>query len=347
MTLGPVMVDIEGLALTPADRRLLQEPAVGGIILFARNYETPDQVRALCASIRELRDPELLIAVDQEGGRVQRFGAPLTRLPPLRWFGRRYESDRVEGRRAIREAGWLLGSEVASLGVDFSFTPVVDLDYGLSQVIGDRALHRDPGIVADLATELMRGLRDAGVAAVAKHFPGHGGVTGDSHHELPTDRREWAQLIDDMKPYQRLVAEGLPAIMTAHVVYAQCDRWPASFSSWWLTQVLRERFGFSAALFSDDLSMQAAREFGTPVELAQRALAAGCDMVPVCNDRRAAEQVVAALADRASALGHARLARLRRSSMISWEQLQSMERWHEALRTLAGWSDRPPLELDA
>ena len=332
--LGPVMTDIEGTVLTPADRRLLSEPAVGGVILFQRNFESPAQLAALCADIRALRDPALLIAVDQEGGSVQRFGAPLTQLPPLRWFGRLYDLEREPARRAIREVAWLLGTEIAALGVDFSFTPVVDLDWGVSQVIGDRALHRNPAVVAELATELMRGLDDAGVAAVAKHFPGHGAVTADSHDELPIDRRDWSNLLDDMAPYQRLIREGLPGIMTAHIVYEQCDRLPATFSRWWVTDVLRGRLGYSAAVFTDDLSMQAARAFGSPVELATKALDAGCDMLLVCNRRRDAEDVVAALSSRTSAVSHARLARMRRSSAISWESLGTLERRERAAATV-------------
>ncbi|MEL7535461.1 MAG: beta-N-acetylhexosaminidase [Pseudomonadota bacterium] len=347
MTLGPVMLDVEGLALSPADRRLLMEPAVGGVILFRRNFESPEQLGELTAEIRALRQPELLIAVDQEGGRVQRLVEPMTRLPPLRWFGRRYDQEPQAARSAIRETSWLLGSELAAVGIDFSFTPVVDLDWGVSGVIGDRSLHADPRVVAELALELMRGLRDAGMAAVAKHFPGHGGVTADSHEELPVDRREWSALLDDMQPYQRLIAEGLPAIMTAHVVYPNCDPQPASFSRWWLTDVLRQRLGFGGAIFSDDLSMQAASELDPPDVLAQRALAAGCDMVLVCNQRRSAERVVAALGSKSSALSHARVARLRRSSTTSWAELRTMQRWQTAVATVDTWRDRPLLELDA
>ena len=347
MTLGPVMVDVAGLALTPADRRLLQAPGAGGVILFKRNFESVEQVTELCAEIRALRDPELLIAVDQEGGRVQRFGAPLTVLPPLRWFGRRYDEDPADARRAVRDAAWLLGAEIAALGVDFSFTPVVDLDWGVSSVIGDRALHRQPHIVTELAVELMRGLRDAGVGAVAKHFPGHGAVTADSHEALPTDRREWASLLDDMLPYQRLIAEGLPGIMTAHIVYEQCDPQPATLSRWWLTEVLRRRFGYQAAVFSDDLSMRAVGRFGSPAALAGKAVNAGCDMVLVCNDRPAAESVVAAMADKASALTHARLARMRRSSAIPWAELTKMAQYEAVLARAATWQARPSLELNA
>ncbi len=347
MTLGPVMLDVAGLELTPADRRLLTEPAVGGVILFARNYDSPEQLAALCADIRALRQPELLIAVDQEGGRVQRFRDPLTILPAQRAFGRLYDQDRSRARALLRDAAWLLGSEVGALGVDFSFAPVVDLDRGLSEVIGDRALHTEPAIVAELAVEVMRGLRDAGVAAVAKHFPGHGGVVADSHTDLPVDRREWAELIDDMTPFQRLIDEGLPAVMTAHVIYAACHPDIATLSRWWLTDVLRSRLGFQAAIFSDDLSMQAARQLGTPVELARQALAAGCDMVLICNQRRAAEDVVRALGQAASAPSHARLARLRRSSRHCWADLATMERWQRVVSELDEFGQPPPLTLDA
>ncbi len=347
MSLGPVMLDIEGTALSPADRRLLREPALGGVILFARNYESPAQLAELTREIRALRSPELLIAVDQEGGRVQRFSDGLTRIPPMRELGRAYAQDPGAATALARETGWLLGAELAAHGVDFSFTPVLDLDWGVSEVIGDRAFHRQARVVAELGLALMRGLRDAGVVAVAKHFPGHGAVVADSHHELPVDRREFAELLEDLQPFARLGRDGLPAVMTAHVVYTACDELPATFSRWWLTDYLRGELGFDGAIISDDLTMQAARDYGSVEETARLALAAGCDMVLVCNRRDAAERAVAALNDWREPPAMVRLASLRGRRAEGYDALKATERWTNASRAVARLLERPELDLHA
>jgi beta-N-acetylhexosaminidase len=203
MTLGPVMLDIEGLALTAEDRELLRHPNVGGVILFARNYESPEQLARLTGEIHALRRPELVVAVDQEGGRVQRFREGFTRLPPMHLLGRRYDLERDHALQLAETCGWLMAAELRAAGVDLSFAPVLDLDYGLSEVIGDRAFHRDPEAWRDLAGRFAAGMRHAGMASVGKHFPGHGGVVADSHHALPEDRRPYADLLDDMRPYER------------------------------------------------------------------------------------------------------------------------------------------------
>ncbi|MFQ5609899.1 MAG: beta-N-acetylhexosaminidase, partial [Woeseiaceae bacterium] len=239
MSLGPVMLDIDGRSLTPADRDLLLEPAVGGVILFSRNYESPEQIVDLVAGIRALRSPPLIVAVDHEGGRVQRFRDGFSAIPPMRTIGREYERDQTRAQGLARQAGWLIASELRACGIDLSFAPCVDLDWGVSEAIGNRAFHANPDSVADLASAFCRGLRRAGMAAVAKHFPGHGAVVADSHFKLPFDRREYGDVLDDMRPYERLVGAGLIAgVMTSHVVYGEMDDMPASFSKFWIEQEL-------------------------------------------------------------------------------------------------------------
>ncbi len=347
MTLGPLMLDVAGEALTPAERRLLKAPAVGAVILFARNFKSVEQVTDLIVDIKSLRSPELLVAVDQEGGRVQRFQSGFTRVPPMREIGRVFDEDAARARALAREAGWLLGSELSAVGVDFSFTPVVDLDRGVSEVIGDRAFHAKPDVVGELATALMRGLADAGQVAVAKHFPGHGGVAADSHLELPTDRRELADLADDLAPFQRLSREGIAGVMTAHVVYAACDPLPPTLSPWWLGTVLRQQLAFDGVIFSDDLDMQATRQFGSIPECASDALAAGCDMVLVCNNRSAAEATAERLEDYASPPSMLRRARLRGTQPTSMTTLQASDRWLRSRDLMAALVATPEFELKA
>lgn len=252
------MLDVEGRQLTPADRTLLAEPAVGGVILFTRNYESPEQLAELVASIRKLRSPPLLIAADHEGGRVQRFREGFSEIPPMRRLGRHYDVDPRSAVALARTAGWLIGSELRAADIDLAFTPCVDLDWGVSEVIGDRAFHRNPDAVAALAGAYCNGLRSAGMAAVAKHFPGHGAVAPDSHKQLPFDRREYGHLLDDMRPYEKLIGNRqLAAVMIAHIVYPEADPLPASFSAYWIKEQLRSRLGFDGAVLCDDMSMQA------------------------------------------------------------------------------------------
>src|SRR5580658_4803406 len=240
MSLGPVMVDIAGTALTAADRELLAHPLVGSVILFTRNYVEPAQLQALVADIQSVRNPALLIAVDHEGGRVQRFRPGFSALPPLRRIGHAYETDAQAGLSTARAMGWLMAAEVLACGLDFSFAPCVDLDYGLSEIIGDRAFHARARIVSPLAVAYMHGMRDAGMAATAKHYPGHGAVVADSHLALPVDRRELVDMEEDLQPYRRLIANGLPAVMVAHVLVPAVDALPASFSQRWITRELRQ-----------------------------------------------------------------------------------------------------------
>ena len=295
--LGPLLVDVAGTELTDADRAVLRHPLVGGVILFARNCPDADGVRRLAAELHALRDPPLLVAVDQEGGRVQRVQEGVTRLPALALIGALWDRDRDGAKRTARDAGWLMAAEMLALGVDVSFAPVVDLG-GRSRVIGDRAFHRDPEAVAELAVAYARGMADAGMHAVAKHFPGHGGVAEDTHVERPVDRRRLADLeLADLRPYGRLIDAGLSGVMMSHVVYPDVAPEPASLSRRWIHDILRGRYGFQGAVVADDLSMDAAAVAGGTPERVRRALAAGCDLAPVCNDRAG---VAAVLADKAA-----------------------------------------------
>jgi beta-N-acetylhexosaminidase len=342
------MLDLEGLLLTPADRDLLAEPAVGGVILFSRNYASPSQLSDLVASIRAVRSPPLLIAVDQEGGRVQRFREGFSAIPPMRRIGREYDRDPDEALQLARTAGWLIASELRAADVDLSFVPCVDLDRGVSEVIGERAFHSDPDAVAALTASFCRGLRKAGMVAIAKHFPGHGAVVADSHEQLPVDRREFGDLLDDLRPYETLIGHRLLAgVMLAHVVYVETDPLPAGFSRYWIEDQLRAQLGFDGAVFCDDLSMKATIKFGSMPKRAELALAAGCDMVLICNDRPAARVTVATLRDYSNPLSLVRLARLHGTGQTLRETLLASDEWQAASERLGRWFDRPELELHA
>ncbi len=348
MALGPVMLDIAGLELTPADRSLLAEPAVGGVILFSRNYASPEQVADLVAAIRAVRSPPVLVAVDHEGGRVQRFREGFSAIPPMRRLGAEFDRDPEGAIESAKMAGWLIASELRAAAVDLCFAPCVDLDYGASEVIGDRSFHSDPEIVATLASAFCSGLRSVGMAAVAKHFPGHGAVLADSHEKLPVDRREYSDILDDMRPYERLIANRrIAAVMLAHVVYPEIDSLPAGFSAQWIRSQLRGQLGFDGAVFCDDLSMKATASFGSMPHRARRALEAGCDMVLICNDRPAAVAAVSALNDYSNPLSLVRLARLHGTGSVMRESLQASDEWQHASASFRRMLERPPLELDA
>ena len=293
MSLGPIMLDVVGTELTADDVRRLQHPLVGGVILFARNFVNCAQLAALTTSIHAVRQPPLLIAVDHEGGRVQRFRDGFTKIPPMREFGKIWDVDRKKAKELAIQAGWILAAELRAHGVDFSFTPVLDMDYGDSLVIGDRAFHKNTTAINELAFSLMQGLKKGGMQAVGKHFPGHGFVVADSHVSIPVDEREFDKIAqNDMQPFRQMIDEGLAAIMPAYVIYPKVDDKPAGFSTKWLQKVLRERLGFQGVIFSDDLSMEGATVGGDVTTRSLAALNAGCDMVLLCNRPDMADELL-------------------------------------------------------
>jgi beta-N-acetylhexosaminidase len=347
VTLGPLMVDVAGLELTPEDRDVLRHPLVGSVILFTRNYADSSQLARLVAEIHAVRTPALIVAVDQEGGRVQRFRPQFSLLPPPRRIGHEFDLDPKHGLTLARSMGWLMAAELRAHGVDLSFAPCVDLDYGVSEVIGDRAFHAKPEAVAQLALAYMQGMKDAGMAATAKHFPGHGAVVADSHQSLPVDRRGWNELGDDIAPYRRLIANGLPGVMVAHVLFPQVAPEPASLSRRWIQNALREELRFEGAIFTDDLSMGGAKEFGDVVARASAALAAGCDVLPVCNDRPAVQQLLDGLDHEIQPSSHLRLVRMRGRAAPERDELLAGAPWRGAQELLARSAAPPALKLTA
>jgi len=346
MSLGPVMVGLSGLTLLPEERDMLADPLVGGVILFSRNYESPEQVAQLTAEIKALRSPGLLVAVDQEGGRVQRFRKGFTLLPAVAALGRKYDEDPDQARRLAEITGWLMAVELRSVGVDFSFAPVLDLGGKNSRVIGDRAFHRDPEVVADLARHYVRGMKQAGMAATGKHFPGHGGVIEDSHVELPVDTRSIEDLqIADLLPFERIIHYGMEAVMAAHVIYQAVDDDPAGFSPFWLKRVLRTDLGFQGAIFSDDLEMVAAGVVGDFAQRAQRAIAAGCDMVLVCKDPAAIDAVLTGLRGWQDPVAQLRLARMHGTHSVERAVLMRDPRWQQACRAVGDYDEPHTLGL--
>jgi beta-N-acetylhexosaminidase len=293
---GPAVVDILSTALTEDDVSRLGAPAAGGVILFSRNYESVSQIEVLVQEIKRVREPELPICVDHEGGRVQRFREGFTAIPPMRLLGRMWDRDRKGALELAHAAAYTIGAELGALGVDFSFAPVLDLDFGASEVIGDRALHFDPIAVGALGAELVKGFAAAGMAAVGKHFPGHGFAAADSHVEVPLDKRTFNEIArKDLVPYRAAIEAGLAGVMPAHVIYDQVDPEPAGYSKFWLQEVLRGKLGFEGLIFSDDLSMKGATTVGGIPERATAALTAGCDMVLLCNDPEGLDVVLESL----------------------------------------------------
>lgn len=318
--IGPVMIDVEGYTLSSAEQQNINHPNTGAVILFSRNYSDPEQISKLISSIRLARDGDILIAVDQEGGRVQRFQTGFTRLPAVATF-----SDVPE---LAETAGWLMAAELLAVGVDFSFAPVLDIDCGVSEIIGDRSFSQNQKLATQLASRFRKGMNSAGMAATGKHFPGHGAVALDSHLTLPVDERDLETIRQkDMSPFKQLIAEGLEGIMPAHVVYPEVDTLPAGFSAKWIQQILRKELNFNGAIFSDDLSMEGAASIGDFSERARLALHAGCDMVLVCNDPTAAEQVLSSIPITQDDLRETRLRQMRGKFDGNREQLLESEKW--------------------
>jgi beta-N-acetylhexosaminidase len=340
------MIDVAGTELTAEDARVLRHPLVGGVLLFTRNYRDRAQLAALNESIRALRSPHLLIAVDHEGGRVQRFREGFTRLPPARAIGRRYDADRHDGLKLAHEAGWLMAIELRAVGIDFSFAPCVDLDYGVSEIIGDRAFHSDADAVAALAGAYIAGMREAGMAATAKHFPGHGAVVADSHIALPVDRRDFVDLGADLRPYRLLIEDHLAGVMAAHVVFPKVDARPASLSRRWIADILRGELNFHGCVFADDLNMAGAVAFGDVAARARLALAAGCDVLPICNDRQSVLAVLDDIdPDLSTPASQARWVRMRGRGEAP-ANLEADELWQRRVARIAELSAPPPLVLE-
>ncbi len=347
--IGPLMVDIDGYSLSDDDVKLLQMPSVGGVILFSRNFHSPDQLHELVSDIKALRSPPLLVAVDQEGGRVQRFREGFSRLPAMRVFGQLYDQQPERAIHLAHECGWLMAAEIRSTGIDISFAPVLDLDKGISTVIGTRAFHHDPIIVGHLAKAFVEGMAEAGMPATGKHFPGHGSIAADSHTDIPVDSRSWQEIEkEDLLAFQLMIDSKIHALMMAHVIYSQIDPLPAGFSRFWVKQVLREKMGFKGVIFSDDLSMQGAVVVGDYRQRAIKSIEAGCDMVLVCNHRVAAWDVANVLKDRIRADVSTRLSCLYGqaetiTTMSKDERLQS-KRWQEISQTLVKYADDPGMD---
>jgi beta-N-acetylhexosaminidase len=347
MSLGPLMIDLGGTHLSDEEQLLLRHPLVGGVILFTRNFIDSAQLEALTARIHGARTPPLIIAVDQEGGRVQRFKAGFSALPAARRIGHEFDLEERAGLELARRLGWLMAAELRAHGVDLSFAPCVDLDYGASEVIGDRALHARAQVVAQLAVAYAHGMRAAGMAATAKHFPGHGAVVADSHLALPVDRRELADLQDDIAPYRLLIANGLAAVMAAHVVYPAVDALPASLSARWIEGVLRGELGFQGAVFSDDLSMAGAASAGDLPTRARLALAAGCDMLPICNNRPGVLTLLERLEPEPAPASQLRLVRMRGRDAMNIAALQLSAPWQQSREALARTMAPPALQLQS
>lgn len=348
MTLGPLMVDVAGTELTAEDVQVLKHPLVGGVILFTRNYRDPFQLTALVTAIHAVRSPALLVAVDHEGGRVQRFRSEFSVLPPLRRIGKEYDLDPKAGLELARHMGWLMAAELRACGVDLSFAPCVDLDYGVSEIIGDRSFHSKAPVVSQLAIAYVHGMKDAGMAATAKHFPGHGAVVADSHTHAPVDRRRYVDMDEDIMPYRRLIANGLPAVLAAHVLFPEVDGDAvASVSPRWIRDILRGELGFKGVVFTDDMSMAGAAVAGDIVERSRRALDAGSDMVLICNSRPGVLTVLDKLKVEPSPASAVRLVRMRGRDGMSRDTLMASAEWQQCRTMLARCSAPPSLKLDA
>ncbi|MGD9591218.1 MAG: beta-N-acetylhexosaminidase [Candidatus Berkiella sp.] len=336
--IGPVILDVQGLSLTPEDIEILNHPHVGGVIFFSRNYESRSQLADMAKHIKSIR-PSLVLCVDQEGGRVQRFVKECTKLPNLSVLGELYENKTyplAKIQEIAEKLGYLMALEVRSLNVDLSFAPVLDLDKGISEVMKSRCISQDPKLVALLAISYVKGMSKAGMKATAKHFPGHGSVSADSHLALPEDKRTFAQIQDDMLPFKNLIEFGIAALMPAHIVYPNIDPYPVGFSSYWLQTVLRQKLNFKGAIISDDLSMEGASGIGNYARRAHIALESGCDFVLICNNRIGAIEALQGIH-----LNHHEPTQKRRLSMLAqgqspaWEELKNTEQWQDAYSVMA------------
>ncbi|MGZ4981011.1 MAG: beta-N-acetylhexosaminidase [Methylobacter sp.] len=320
--IGPIMLDVAGLTLAQDEKEKINHPNTGAVILFSRNYQDPEQVTELINQIRAARNGNILIAVDQEGGRVQRFRHGFTRLPSADSY--------AQSPELTESAGWLMAAELLAVGVDFSFAPVLDIDCGISEIIGNRSFSTDPALATRLSSLFRKGMNEAGMAATGKHFPGHGAVALDSHLTLPIDERDLDSIrAKDLVPFKQLIEEGLEGIMPAHVVYPKVDPNPAGFSPFWIQQILRKELNFNGTVFSDDLSMEGAASVGDFPERARLAQLAGCDMILVCNNPAAAERVLEALPVTQDPVREQRLSRMQGKPQMNREQLMRTEKWQQ------------------
>lgn len=348
MSLGPIMLDLDSTEMSPEEREILQNPLVGGVILFTRNFLSVEQLSNLVSDIHKVREPRLLIAVDHEGGRVQRFRDGFTSLPAVGHFGEIYKHNKKRAHLISETAGWMMAAELRAVGIDFSFAPVLDVDYGVSEVIGDRAFHQDSHIIVELAHAYTKGMHDAGMAATGKHFPGHGAVTADSHVDIPIDDREYNEIYaHDILPFKRMIQHGMEAVMPAHVIYSKVDKLPAGFSEIWLKDILRKRLAFQGVIFSDDLDMKGASVIGEKyVDRAEKALSAGCDMILVCNNREGALNVLDNLSGHNDPVSHLRLARMHGKHETIMSELHKTGKWKKSSDILKRYQDDPTLSLE-
>ena len=332
MMLGPVMIDLEQASLSEEEREIIKHPLVGGLIYFSRNFECREQITELSKEIKSLR-PNLLVCVDHEGGRVQRFRDEFTHIPACGKLGQLNINNPAEARVISREMGWLMAIELLSCHIDFSFAPVLDLDFGNSEVIGDRAFDADPEHVFALAFEFMQGMKEAGMSNVGKHFPGHGFVVADSHLDLPVDKRSFKELTSsDIVPFLRLIENNsLDAVMPAHVIYDQVDEMPAGFSEKWIKQILQQQMNFNGIVFSDDLNMAAAHVAGTFSQRADVAMRAGCDMVLVCNNRAGAIEVLDQFNWNITPESSFKLEKMLGQQAPTYSSLLKQQRWSNAI----------------
>ncbi len=344
MSLGPIMCDLRGIQLEADEREMLCHPHVGGVILFSRNFESPEQIAELTNSIHELRQPRLLIAVDHEGGRVQRFREGFSRLPACALIS---ECGSIKQAESLaQQTGWLMAAELLAVGVDLSFAPVLDVGGKISKVIGDRAFHTDPELISRLARAYMKGMKEAGMAAVGKHFPGHGSVVEDSHVAIPYDDRTFEDIkMHDLVPFERMIHAGLSALMPAHVIYSKVDKDPAGFSEFWLKKILRQELEFQGTIFSDDLSMVGAEVIGDYPERAEVALNAGCDMVLACNNQEGAISILdnANIPDRVEL--QSRLIRMHGHFETTLSELKQTDLWKQRSEVVSQIENQPELDL--